>query len=185
MTGSIPMGEWLTVMVMAVALGFDAFSLCLGLGMRKLNRWNIVRICFLIACFHMLLPIIGMQAGFYMSSLLGQITIIAAGGLLLLLGGHMIYNAFKVEPQEWRAMESIAGSLLFTLSVSVDSFSVGISLGMFHSNLLFTILAFGLCGGLMSTLGMILGKYAGSKIGEYGEAVGGAILFTFGLMFIF
>lgn len=182
---SIPVGEWLTVIIMAVALGFDAFSLCLGLGMRGVGRWYMFRISLLIACFHMILPIIGVQAGTYMSSLFGQITVFAAGGLLVLLGIHMIYNAFKEEGPEWRAMDSVAGSLLFSLSVSVDSFSVGVSLGMFHTNLMLTILAFGLCGGMMSAVGLMLGKRVGSRLfGEYGEAVGGAILFTFGLLFL-
>ncbi|MOA19665.1 manganese efflux pump MntP [compost metagenome] len=69
--------------------------------------------------------------------------------------------------------------------MSVDSFSVGVSLGMFHSNLVLTVLMFGLFGGLMSIIGLALGSGVSRGLGEYGEAAGGAILLAFGLMFIF
>ncbi|MMZ69829.1 manganese efflux pump MntP [compost metagenome] len=56
---------------------------------------------------------------------------------------------------------------------------------MFSSNLLLTVLAFGICGGVMSIMGLLLGRRVSQNLGDYGEAVGGAILLAFGLLFIF
>lgn len=79
----------------------------------------------------------------------------------------------------------LPGMLLFALSVSVDSFSVGLSLGMFQSNLIVTVLAFGISGGVMSVMGLLLGRRASRNLGDFGEALGGVILLAFGLAFIF
>ncbi|WP_441295360.1 manganese efflux pump [Paenibacillus sp. HGF5] len=40
-------------------------------------------------------------------------------------------------------------------------------------------------GGLLSILGLLLGRQASNKLGEYGEMLGGLILIIFGVMFIF
>jgi putative Mn2+ efflux pump MntP len=76
------------------------------------------------------------------------------------------------------------GLLFFALSVSIDSMSVGVSLGMFATDLLFTVLMFGAFGGVMSVFGLLLGRKAGHWIGEYGEALGGVILLAFGIRFL-
>jgi putative Mn2+ efflux pump MntP len=75
--------------------------------------------------------------------------------------------------------------LIISLSVSIDSFSVGVSLGMFVNSIVLTVLAFGLCGGFMSITGLLLGRRVSRGLGDYGEALGGAILLAFGLLFIF
>lgn len=74
---------------------------------------------------------------------------------------------------------------MLSLSVSIDSFSVGITLGMFSANMWVTVLLIGLLGGLMSVLGLLLGRKVSGNLGEYGEAIGGGVLFVFGILFIF
>ncbi|MGZ9586332.1 manganese efflux pump MntP [Paenibacillus marinisediminis] len=181
---TFPIGQWLTIIVMAVALGFDAFSLCLGIGFRGVRRLHMLRISFMIALFHLIMPLVGVLTGKWMSAMLGQITGFVAGALLALLGAHMIYNSLKGESSGFMSTATWVGTIFFALSVSVDSFSVGVSLGMFQSDLWTTIVAFGLFGGLMSVVGLILGNHIGQRIGEYGEAAGGAILLTFGILFL-
>ncbi|MMZ71756.1 manganese efflux pump MntP [compost metagenome] len=56
---------------------------------------------------------------------------------------------------------------------------------MFSSDLILTVLAFGVCGGVMSVMGLLLGRRVSQNLGDYGEAIGGAILLAFGLLFIF
>jgi putative Mn2+ efflux pump MntP len=182
---SAHVGQLVTILIMAVALGLDAFSLGIGIGMKGIRLRDVLRISTVTALFHIIMPLIGMYTGKYVSSLLGDITTYAAGGLLVLLGAHMILNAFREGHTKLVDHRSLLGVILFSLSVSVDSFSVGVSLGMFSSDLVLTVLAFGVCGGLMSVLGLLLGRRVSQNMGDYGEAVGGAILLAFGLLFIF
>ncbi|WP_151733713.1 manganese efflux pump MntP family protein [Paenibacillus tengchongensis] len=181
-------GQLITIAIMAVALGMDAFSLGVGIGMKGIRLLHVLQLGLFIAVFHVVMPLLGLVTGSYVGHLLGRVTAFAAGGLLVLLGGHMIYNSFRADggkggqPVDHR---TFWGMLLISLSVSVDSFSVGVSLGMFVSNIALTVLAFGACGGLMSVTGLLLGRRVSRGLGDYGEALGGAILLAFGLLFIF
>lgn len=181
-------GQMITIAIMAFALGLDAFSLGVGIGMKGIRLLHVLQLSLLVAFFHVLMPLLGLVTGGYVGHLLGQVTTFAAGGLLLLLGGHMIVNSFRSnDGGGLQAVDhrTLWGMLLISLSVSVDSFSVGVSLGMFVDHILLTVLSFGACGGLMSILGLLLGRHASHSLGEYGEAIGGAILLGFGLLFIF
>ncbi|SDF88760.1 Putative Mn2+ efflux pump MntP [Fontibacillus panacisegetis] len=179
------LGELMTILLMAIALGMDAFSLGIGVGMRGVQRRDVIRIGSGVALFHVLMPLLGIFAGQYVGLLLGHLSRYVSGGLLLLLGSHMIISSIKGSGFQPINHRTYFGVMLFSLSVSIDSFSVGVSLGMFHSNLMLTVLAFGLLGGLMSIIGLALGSGVSRSLGEYGEAAGGAILLAFGLMFIF
>ncbi|MGG6313420.1 manganese efflux pump MntP family protein [Paenibacillus macerans] len=179
------LGELLTILLMAAALGMDAFSLGIGIGMRGVLRRDALRIATMVALFHILMPLLGILAGQYVGVLLGNLARYVAGGLLFLLGAHMIVSSVRgsgvqsINPRSW------FGVLLFSVSVSIDSFSVGVSLGMFRGEWLLTVLAFGFFGGLMSFVGLLMGRGMGRSLGDYGEAAGGAILLAFGLLFIF
>ncbi|QYR22043.1 manganese efflux pump MntP family protein [Paenibacillus sp. sptzw28] len=179
-------GQLLTLLIIALALGMDAFSLGIGIGLRGIRLRDVLKLSTLIALFHIFMPLMGMVTGKYVSTLLGGLATNAAGGLLLLLGAHMIYSSFRgggaASPIDHRTSW---GMLLFALSVSIDSFSVGISLGMFAADVLLTVLLFGFTGGLLSILGLLIGRRVNRSLGEFGEACGGVILLTFGLLFLF
>lgn len=183
---SVQSGQLAAILLMAVALGLDAFSLGVGVGMRSgMRLGHMLGISFMIALFHMLMPLLGLFAGRYVGMLLGHVTGLAAGGLLLLLGGHMMYNAWRGGEGQRIHPTAFLGMLLFSLSVSIDSFSVGVSLGMFVDDVLLIVISFGIVGGLLSILGLLLGRQVSNKLGEYGEMLGGLILVIFGVMFIF
>ncbi|MBW7475095.1 manganese efflux pump MntP family protein [Paenibacillus oenotherae] len=185
MEAGMEAGQLLTLLIIALALGMDAFSLGIGIGLRGIRLRDIIKLSAIIALFHIIMPLMGIITGKYVSSMLGNVTTIVAGGLLLLLGAHMIYSSFRGSNELIIDHRSGLGVLLFSLSVSIDSFSTGISLGMFAADIWLTVLLIGFFGGLMSILGLMLGTKISSSLGEYGEACGGVILFTFGLLFLF
>ncbi|MUT65101.1 manganese efflux pump MntP family protein [Paenibacillus sp. NEAU-GSW1] len=177
-------GQFATLLIMAMALGMDAFSLGIGIGLKGIRLRDILRLSGIIALFHIIMPLGGIFAGQFVSDLLGHVATTAAGVLLVLLGGHMIYNSLKGDEVRAFDYRSGWGTIVFALSVSIDSFSVGVTLGMFAADLLLAILLFGFFGGLMSSMGLMLGRKVSRNLGGYGEAFGGAILFVFGVLFI-
>ncbi|MDP4096106.1 manganese efflux pump MntP family protein [Paenibacillus sp. P96] len=179
------LGQLLTVLILALALGMDAFSLGVAVGMKGVRLNEVLRISTVVALFHMVMPLLGMFTGHFMGEMLGHAASYAAGVLLILLGCHMIYNSIYGNGVQILDYRSTAGVILYSLGVSMDSFSVGVTLGMFRSDLLLTIAVFGAAGGLMSVLGLLLGGRVSRNLGDYGEAIGGAVLFAFGIMFIF
>jgi putative Mn2+ efflux pump MntP len=178
-------GQFFTLFLMAFALGLDAFSLGIGIGMRGIRILDIIRISVIIALFHIFMPLIGFFMGNYVGLLLGSIANTIGGILLILLGLHMVYSSIRGDAVRSLDHRTIWGLFLFSFMVSIDAFSVGVSLGMFATDLLLAVLLFGVFGGGMSIIGLLLGRRIGHWIGSYGEAFGGAILFMFGLKFLF
>lgn len=181
---SVQAGQLITIVIIALALGMDAFSLGIGLGVRGIRLLNIARVSFVIGLFHIVMPLMGMFMGKYVSSLLGDVATAAGGALLVVLGSHMLYTALRGDSSETVDYTGFWGLLLFALMVSIDSFSVGLSLGIFSSDILLTVLIFGFFGGGMSVLGLLLGRRVNSWVGEYGEALGGLILLVYGIRFL-
>jgi putative Mn2+ efflux pump MntP len=181
-------GEFTTLLLMALALGMDAFSLGLGMGMLRLSRRAVSRISLTIGAFHVLMPLLGMMAGIYLARVVGDITRWAGALMLIGLGLQMVWNSFAGggEHAEHRAASKTAGVglILFALSVSLDSLSVGFSLGTFGASVGLSVALFGLCGAVMAATGLSIGRKASHLFGEYGEAIGGAVLVAFGIKFL-
>lgn len=178
------LGEWITLCLMAFALGMDAFSVCIAVGMQGIRLLHVAKISLVNGVFHMIMPLIGILLGRSLSTILGNFTIFLGGGLLVFFGLHMIYHAlFKQEKMTWLGQTNW-GLVLFALGVSVDSFSVGLTLGLFAIHIWLAVCLFGLFGMLLTMLGLLLGRKVGSWAGGYGQIFGGIILVVLGIKFL-
>jgi manganese efflux pump family protein len=178
------MGELITLIIMAMALGMDAFSVGLGMGLIKLKIKQIFYIGIIIGVFHIVMPLIGMMIGKVLSDTFGTIATLLGGGLLILLGVQMIFASFKKDEDPLITPVGF-GLFVFALSVSLDSFSVGLSLGIYGTKTILTVLIFGLVSMVLTWFGLLVGKHVQNWIGAYSEALGGSILLAFGLKLIF
>lgn len=173
-------GEFITLLIMAIALGMDAFSVGMGMGMIRLRLRQIAKIGLIIGIFHVIMPLSGMLIGEFLSEHFGSFAVMAGGVLLLLLGAQMIFSSFYKE--EAFIVQPIGfGLIIFALSVSLDSFSVGLSLGIYGAKVYLTVILFGLTSMIMTWAGLLLARKFQQFLGPYSEALGGLILFTFGL----
>ncbi|MBN8433567.1 manganese efflux pump MntP [Priestia flexa] len=176
--------ELITLVIMAFALGMDAFSVGLGMGLVRLRFRQIFYIGVIIGLFHIWMPLLGMFIGKLLSDKLGMLATYGGGVLLLILGIQMIYSSFKrdeepfIKPVGW-------GLIIFALSVSLDSFSVGLSLGIFGARTFLTIMIFGVVSMLLTWLGLLFGRRVQGWLGSYSEALGGSILLAFGIKLLF
>ncbi len=178
-------GQVLTLSMIAVALGMDAFSLGIGLGMRRLSAGQMAWLSLSVGLFHVLMPLVGMGLGYVLSSVIREIAVMFGGGMLCLLGINMLYQVIKGAEAKKLQIQSIAEILVLSLSVSMDSLSAGLSLGLFDSDMFLTILLFGTAGLVMAGSGLLLGRFVGGWIGRYGEMIGGFILLCLGGKFLF
>ncbi|MTT30989.1 hypothetical protein GMB86_03035 [Terrilactibacillus sp. BCM23-1] len=170
----------MTLVIMAIALGMDALSVGLGMGMLTLRYKQIFKIGLVIGVFHMIMPLIGIAIGELLSQHFGEMSQIAGGILLVLLGGQMIFSSFG------RGDEPIIrpvgfGLFVFAFSVSLDSFSVGLSLGIYGAKIVLTIILFGLTSMVLTWVGLVIGRNFRHFVGHYSEAFGGLILLIFGV----
>jgi manganese efflux pump family protein len=178
------MGESMTLLFMSVALGMDAFSIGLGMGMLSLRLKQIMKIGITIGLFHMLMPLAGMTIGKQISLYFGNIAGLIGGVLLVILGVTMIRSSFSSNDEPFVQPVGL-GLLVFALSASLDSFSVGLSLGIYGAKTWLTILMFGMMSMLLTWAGLIMGKKVQKWFGSYGEAFGGCILLAFGVKILF
>lgn len=108
-----------------------------------------------------------------------------AGAILLVgLGFYIIYSSM-LEGEETRSAPVGVSLLLFAFSVSIDSFSVGLSLGIYGAQTIITILIFGLVSMVLAWSGLLIGRRVKRMLGIYGEVLGGIILVGFGLILLF
>jgi manganese efflux pump family protein len=174
-------GEIFTLGIMAFALGMDAFSVGLGMGMIRLRLKQIFKIGIMIGLFHVWMPLLGMIAGRYLSDQFGTIAGYAGGMLLFTLGAQMIWSSFKND-EKGRLITPVGyGLLVFALSVSLDSFSVGLTLGIYKAKTVTVLFCFGIVATILTWAGLLLGRKVQGWLGTYSEALGGSILLGFGL----
>ncbi len=187
--------DWLTVVAVAVALGTDAFSLALGMGLTGLRRRTLVLFPVIVAVFHVFMPLAGMFAGHVLGELIGQVANAVGGIILLFIGGRILYNS--VGTVQWEsfsfaaARAGLAGKrgpaagglgalLILATGVSLDALSVGFGLGTLGTRLVGAVLTMGLIAGAMTATGLVLGQYLGEWLGKRAETLGGLILLAIG-----
>lgn len=173
-------GEIVTLSIMAFALGMDAFSVGLGMGMFTLRLRQIFKIGITIGLFHVWMPLLGMMAGRFLSEKFGAFAGYAGGVLLLVLGVQMIWSSFKEEESSFMTPVGI-GLLIFALGVSLDSFSVGLTLGIYKAKAAAVLVCFGIAATLLTWAGLLIGRKVQGWLGRYSEALGGSILLAFGV----
>lgn len=181
---NLDFGELITFFMLATALGMDAFSLGLGIGLNRLSVHRIMKISVTIGIFHVIMPLIGIISGYYLLTFIGEIARLIGGGLLVLLGVNMLWSAIIEQKEAVINYSSGIGLLILAFSVSVDALSIGFSLGLFSANVWLGVILFGFMGAFMTGVGLLLGNKLGRVVGDYGVVFGGLILLVFGLRFL-
>ncbi|WCN39653.1 manganese efflux pump MntP family protein [Aneurinibacillus uraniidurans] len=170
--------------MIGIALGMDAFSLGIGMGMGGIRLLTIAKVSLTIGLFHIVMPLIGIALGVFLTSYMGNMAAYIGGFILIVLGLHMLWNGFFGEERNPLMKTTFWGTILFSLSVSIDALSVGFSFGLFRVNVFIAVLIFGALGAVLAAGGLLLGRRVGSWLGEYSEIFGALILVAFGLKFL-
>lgn len=178
-------GELFTLLMIGTALGMDAFSLGIGMGMRGIRLLTIAKVSLTIGLFHIVMPLIGIGLGLFLTAYVGNIASYIGGFILVALGLHMLWDSlFSVDARGPLLKTTFWGLLLFSFSVSLDALSVGFSFGLFKVNTMLAVLIFGVLGAVLAALGLLLGRRVGGWLGEYSEIFGAVILLGFGIKFL-
>ncbi len=181
----IQWGQFYTILMIGFALGMDAFSLGIGMGMVGVRLRTIAKVSIVIGLFHVVMPLIGIASGMFLSRVVGDIATFMGGLILCFLGANMLWGSFfRDEDSNNRYPTQGFGLILFALSVSLDALSVGFSFGLFEVDIVMAVLLFGLLGMVMACSGLLLGRHVGHRLGGFGEAIGGTILMAFGFKFL-
>lgn len=171
-----------TILLLALAMGTDAFSMCLGVGMTGVRRAQILLISVTVLFFHIIMPLIGWYVGHLAGNLVGRAAAIAGSLILIYLGSRMLWNVYRHDREEPKvALVNGWGLIVLSASVSMDALSVGFTLGTHRVNLILVAVTFGIVAGLMTFSGLWLGRILGRWVGEKAQLAGGIILVGIGI----
>lgn len=175
----------LDLLVIAVSLASDAFSvsLCRGLKMKKLNIGHSAVIAGFFGVFQALMPVLGYYLGLLFSGYIEAIDHYVAFGLLAVIGGKMIFDAVKGDGDE---CESCGGLDLKELTVmafatSIDAFAVGITFAISDVNIAFSAAVIGLVTFTLCLIGVFIGSVFGARHKNKATLIGGVVLILIGL----
>lgn len=164
----------LSIIITAIGLSMDAFSLSIAYGTFNMKRNQIIGLSSIVGLFHFFMPILGNLLGISIMNFLDIDPNIIAGVILGVIAVQMMLAIFKEE--QVNSLTSFLSRLLFGFSVSVDSFSVGIGIRALSDNLLICLIVFTVVSSFFTFLGLCIGKFLNDKIGNYAMILGGILL---------
>ena len=173
-------------LLVAVALAMDCFtvSITCGIIQRRMGR-QAVAMALLFGFFQALMPVLGWLAANLFSKQITAYDHWVAFGLLVLLGGKMIWEGSR--PAEEAAFNPSKPVILLTLAIatSIDALAVGFSfigMGMRQmADIVFPTVAIGIVSFLFSLAGKYIGVTLGRHFNWPAEQIGGGILIMIGL----
>ena len=159
----------------------DAFSLALVYGIQGITPKQKIILSIIVGVYHFIMPLIGLNLGNIINNInLISIDIIASI-ILIYIGIDLIISNFKKEDN---IEINNTNFLIFGLSVSIDSLTIGIGLKAITNNIILSPIIFSISSLIFTYLGLTLGNIIGNKVGAYSKIIGGIILIIIAILLI-
>lgn len=176
-------------LLLAFGMSMDAFAASMGKGatLYKPKFSEALRTGLIFGAIETLTPLIGWGLGMLASQVVLEWNHWIAFVLLVFLGGRMVIEGFRNERCEDDAPVRRHGFWLLVttaIATSLDAMAVGVGLAFLQVNIIATALAIGCATFIMSTLGMMIGRYIGPLLGKRAEILGGVVLIGIGVQIL-
>lgn len=174
------MSTW-ELFVIALGLSMDAFAVSIGKGLSvpeaKPSQTAAVGLWF--GGFQAGMPVIGYLLGSQLGSLITAYDHWIAFGLLVIIGGKMLWES---RAGEERVDPSFSFKAMFPLAVatSIDALAVGVSFAFLKVDIVPAVAFIGITTLAVSIIGLKLGNVFGSRNKSRAELFGGLILIAMG-----
>ncbi|MFA5308095.1 MAG: manganese efflux pump MntP family protein [Dehalococcoidales bacterium] len=176
---------FLSIVIIALGLSADCFAVALSasIGKKELPLWQGLRVALSFGIFQAAMTVIGWLAGRTVIDFISSYDHWLAFGLLLFVGGRMIWESFHEKAGKESRTDITRWLLLLTLSIatSLDALAVGLSFAFLEVNLTLASVTIGLVALIITLLGFLAGKKLGALIGKRAEIIGGIILIGIGI----
>ncbi len=170
----------LELLLIAVALGADAFSVSVGVGAVRQGWEARLRMASAFGLFQFVMPAIGWSAGAVVLAYVAAYDHWVAFGVVTAISLKMLYESFRLGREEKRAAGSdpTRGIMLLGLAVatSIDALAVGFTMGNLDSRRWLYAAIIGLTAAGMTLAGMLVGHHGSKHLGEWAERAGAVLL---------
>lgn len=170
------------ILMIAVSLSMDAFSLSLAYGTLGITKKEISKLSFIVGLYHFFMPLFGYYLGRILLNIIPINPDFIVFIVLSFVGIEMIVESIKDE--NIAKKNNFIDLLLFGLAVSMDSFSIGIGLNAISHKKILCALTFSLTSSLFTYLGLNLGKKINQLIGKISTTIGGIVLIIIGIIYL-
>jgi putative Mn2+ efflux pump MntP len=171
-------------LLLAFGMSMDAFAASMGKGatLHKPKFSEALRTGLIFGAIETLTPLIGWGLGMLASQFVLEWNHWIAFILLTFLGGRMVIEGIRNDVDEDQPVHRHGFWLLVTTAIatSLDAMAVGVGLAFLQVNIIATALAIGCATLIMSTLGMMIGRFIGPLLGKRAEILGGLVLIGIG-----
>ncbi len=167
------MSQILIYFFLAIGLSMDAFSLALAYGTNSLKFSKIVFTSLCVGIFHYFMPYLGSTVGAIFIEHFPLNTNLLVAIIFFVLAVEMFLNRNETTNN---LITNYLSIIFFAFTVSIDSFSVGIALGITNSAIFQAATIFSIISALFTFGGLLLGKKLFEKYGKKATYLGIIIL---------
>lgn len=174
------------LLLIAVGLSMDAFavSICKGLGMKEVNPKVAVVLALFFGGFQALMPLIGWALGSQFLGIIGPIDHWVAFVLLAVIGGKMLWEAFREDAGEGDGKPAdridLGEFFILAIATSIDALAVVISFAALSVDIVPSVALIGVTTFAFSIAGVFVGNFFGSRYEKPASIVGGVVLILIG-----
>ena len=172
------------IILLAIGLSMDSLAVSVTGGAMMKQRYsagNALKMAIVLGLFQAGLTAVGYLIGVGFERFITTVDHWIAFGLLLYLGGKMVYESFQHKEEE-EGFDPLCLRTLCTLGVatSIDAMAVGISLAVLRSPIVLEATIIGIVTLLISAFGVFFGNQVGRRIDLKLDLIGGVILIGLG-----
>lgn len=174
---------------LAFGMSMDAFAVSIskGAALRNPKFSDALRTGLIFGAVEATTPLIGWALGMLASQFVLEWNHWIAFVLLVFLGGRMLIEGWRANnDDEDEAPRRHGFWLLVTTAIatSLDAMAVGVGLAFLQVNIILTALTIGCATLIMTTLGIMVGRFIGPLLGKRAEILGGLVLIGIGVQIL-
>ncbi len=177
----------LKLLAFVLPLGLDSFAVAAAIGAAAPTGWRArMRISAIFVAFEAGMPLIGLAAGRGLARAIGPTADYLAAAAVIGVGIWMLARRDDDEQAAGR-IGGVSGLAMVALglSISMDEFAIGFSLGLVKLPVVPVIVAIAVLAFVVSQLGLALGSIISERLREHAEQVAGVALIALGGYLIF
>ena len=173
----------ITLFAIAVSLSMDAFAVavCKGLSISKIKLRHCIIVGAYFGIFQGLMPLIGYLLASTVASKIADFSFYIAFGILALIGGNMIKEAFSCDCEETDSSLTLKAMLPLAVATSIDALAVGVSFALESVNIVVAVVFIAAVTFILSAIGVRFGSFVGEKFRKIATIVGGTVLIGIGI----
>lgn len=175
----------LTLIITALGLSADCFAVAVTASIASSvpTRAQAIRTALACGLAQFIMPVLGWAGGREFVEAIAAYDHWVAFGLLALVGGHMLREAFE-EAEDGRGSSDITRGfrlVVVAIATSIDALAVGLTFALFEVDIVLAASVIGMTAFLVTLAGFALGVRLGPLAGKWARVAGGLVLIAIGV----